>query len=296
MVTKGQKEIERRKNARKLILTFLKCIYDEFNNKCVFALLKNRNHSDYPVLQDLMGLSEDETFQFFLLSGLVNGNASYMRVNEKELKSLAMDSKIGYFSESYFLNRLRKLKAYYISFGSGQQKENRDPNYILLKTTEIIESSRITLQIDARKLLAGYTDTGTTQPLMSPALKTRCRKATTPIAFSPHVMQTQNNKRSNRNETPSEIKSVRNQKLFSPAYKLLLPPAVNTSSKETRPCKATTPVAFSPQVVAQRNYKRSNQNQNPAKSKSKSNPKSNHNPAEIQPKSSRNPAEIASKS
>ena len=41
---------ERRENARKLMLTFLKCIYDEFNNKCVFALLKNRNQGDYPVL------------------------------------------------------------------------------------------------------------------------------------------------------------------------------------------------------------------------------------------------------
>jgi len=71
MVTKGQKEIERQENARKLILTFLKCIHDEFHNTCVFALLKNRNHRDYPV------------------------NASYIRVNEKELKkSLATDSKI----------------------------------------------------------------------------------------------------------------------------------------------------------------------------------------------------------
>jgi len=151
--------------------------------------------------------------------------------------------------ESYFLNRLRKLKAYYISFGSGQQKENLDPKDILLKTSEIIESSRTTLQMEARKLLTGITGTGTTQPLISPAFKAKRHKASTPISFSPQVMQRQNSKCLNCNETPLEIKSVLNQNLMSPAYKLLL-----------SPCKATTTVALSPQVMAQRNNKHSNKN------------------------------------
>ena len=77
MVTKSKRDVEIRKNAKNCILTFLNSIkHHEFNGKNVYALLKSRNHGDYPALQELLGLSEDETFQFFLLINLVQGNKS----------------------------------------------------------------------------------------------------------------------------------------------------------------------------------------------------------------------------
>ena len=224
MVTKSKRDIEIRKNAKNCMLTFLNAIkHHEFNGKNVYALLKNRNHGDYPALQELLGLSEDETFQFFLLINLVQGNKSYLRVNEKEVESITRECELRYSKVDYYINRTKTAKkAYFISFGAIDDRKNDTGS----NKGDILNSAKFVLQQNARKLMAKSSGTEAVPGFMSPLSKSlrspaskpsmnhdgRCRKATTPIYDSPRVVQMQKYKRPKCHErTPVSFKSDHRQ-------------------------------------------------------------------------------------
>jgi hypothetical protein len=114
-----EKEKDRRRTARKLLTEFLISINNnqELLIQDRYAVLRSRNPKNYPVLEDLMGLSENETNEFLKLVGIVRGIEAYTMVHEPILNEIAMDCKLG-IGLIYFKLKTRQAPVSFILFGT----------------------------------------------------------------------------------------------------------------------------------------------------------------------------------